>query len=146
MPPKLIFELCHEIKMPQNKVCRPKREIKMPRKKPLKTHLWKKTYKNFFCFVFLKLNKLGMLLQKQDFYFLDERNKQIWQPLITQMGEPWTKLFRNEYKHGQNEEIFHEFIYVHFPKRKPLSPSQDLFKWNFMCKTARKLEVFSAGT
>lgn len=41
MPPKILFELNREIKMPQNKVSQTKRGIKLPQKKPLKTHLWK---------------------------------------------------------------------------------------------------------
>ena len=45
-----------EIKMPQNKVARQKREIKMPRKKTFKTHLWKSnaTKMYFLCFAFLE--------------------------------------------------------------------------------------------
>ena len=59
----------------------------MPRKKTFKKLISdKKLQKFFFCSGFLKLSKLEMLFQKQDFYFLDERDKQTWEPLITQMG------------------------------------------------------------
>ena len=63
--------------MPQNKVSQPKRKIKMQGKNPLKTHLLKKLQKWIcFCSVFLKLSKPDMFFQKQEFYFLDESNKQ----------------------------------------------------------------------
>ena len=43
-------------------------------------------------FLVLKLSKPEIFLQKQDFYVLDERNKQNWQPLITQMGRAMKKI------------------------------------------------------
>ena len=43
-------------------------------------------------FFVLKLSKPEIFFQKQDFYVLDERNKQTWQPLITQMGRAMKKI------------------------------------------------------
>ena len=41
MPRKFLFSSTAKIKMPSNKVSQPRREIKMPPERPLKTHKWK---------------------------------------------------------------------------------------------------------
>ena len=50
----------------RKKVSRRKREIKMPRKTPLKTHLWKKNAMKMHYFLFY-FSELEILFQKQDF-------------------------------------------------------------------------------
>lgn len=40
MLPKTLFQFNRQIKMPQNKVHRPKYKINIPQRKPLKTYLW----------------------------------------------------------------------------------------------------------
>ena len=52
----------------------------MPRKKTLKTHMRKSkaTKRHFLCFTFLKLSKLEMFFQKQDFYIWMKGKKQTW--------------------------------------------------------------------
>ena len=97
IPPKYFLSSTGNLKCRKIKVSRPKDKIKMPREKSLKIHLWnndkKKLEKSIFLSVFLKLCKLEMIFQKQDFYVLDERNKQTWQPQITEIGTPMKKMF-----------------------------------------------------
>ena len=58
-------------------------------------------------------------------------------PIISQIRRFLTKLFRNGEKRSQNWENLHKAIYVNF-----LSPTQGLFKWNFICWITQKLGHF----
>ena len=55
---------------------------------------------------------------------------QICQPVINQMRRSMKKLPKNGEKRSQNRENLHKAIYVNFLKKKLLSPTQGLFKWN----------------
>ena len=79
----------------------------------------------FFMFCFLETWQTCLLRSK--IFISGWKEKQTWQPLITQTGRVMKKPFWNEEKHGWNQEILHEVIYVHLHKRKLLSPSLGLF-------------------
>ena len=89
--------------------------------------------------------------KKGNYYFLNEFNfllyflqkTSTWNhslgppPIISQIRRFLTKLFRNGEKRSQNWENLHKAIYVNF-----LSPTQGLFKWNFICWITQKLGHF----
>ena len=110
----------------RKKVSRRKREIKMPRKTPLKTYLWKKNAMKMHCFLFY-FSELDIFFQKQDFDIYIKGKNRPDNLSYPKRGKPWKKLFQNEGKHSWNREILHKVIYVHLHKRKLLSPIPGLF-------------------
>ena len=116
--PKLLFHSTAKHKCCKTLFLEPNREIKMPQKKPLKTHFWK-SY-----FLFFWNSKLRRAFLEARFLFSGRYEKQ---------GEQWKNCLKTG-RDGVKTGRFCIRLYMPiFTRGKFTNLSPDIFGWNSRC-------------